>query len=181
MKIKLFGKAFSAFIVCGVAAALFAVPAWSQDEDEDAAELGTIEVTGSRLPTNLPAAMQLGGRRTPRHQEDRLLALNMLEQTSQVVFQTPEETCTTPFSITVDNHNITTKSSMLLMPTITITLVHLATQVLPMFMVMILALRAIWLIRDVLKNLWVEQEMMEQTVVLPSPTHTDGQVLQVVT
>jgi outer membrane receptor protein involved in Fe transport len=49
MKIKLFGKAFSAFIVCGVAAALFAVPAWSQDEDEDAAELGTIEVTGSRL------------------------------------------------------------------------------------------------------------------------------------
>ena len=49
MKIKLFGKAFSTFIVCGVAAALFAVPAWSQDEDEDAAELGTIEVTGSRL------------------------------------------------------------------------------------------------------------------------------------
>ena len=49
MKIKLFGKAFSAFVACGVAAALFAVPAWSQDEDEDAAELGTIEVTGSRL------------------------------------------------------------------------------------------------------------------------------------
>ena len=67
------------------------------------------------------------------------------------------------------------------MPTITITLVHLATQVLPMFMVMILELRVIWLIRDVLKNLWVEQEMMEQTVVLPSPTHTDGQVLQVAT
>ena len=70
---------------------------------------------------------------------------------------------------------------MLLMPTITITLVHLATRVLPMFMVMILALRAIWLIRDVLKNQWVEQEMMEQTVALPSPTHTDGQVLQVAT
>ena len=49
MKMKLFGKAFSAFVACGVAAALFAVPAWSQDEDEDAAELGTIEVTGSRL------------------------------------------------------------------------------------------------------------------------------------
>ena len=49
MKIKLFGKAFSTFVACGVAAALFAVPAWSQDEDEDAAELGTIEVTGSRL------------------------------------------------------------------------------------------------------------------------------------
>jgi outer membrane receptor protein involved in Fe transport len=50
MEIKLFGKAFSIFVACGVAAALFAVPAWSQDEDEeDAAELGTIEVTGSRL------------------------------------------------------------------------------------------------------------------------------------
>ena len=49
MNIKLFGKAFSTFVACGVAAALFAVPAWSQDEDEDAAELGTIEVTGSRL------------------------------------------------------------------------------------------------------------------------------------
>ena len=47
MKIKLFGKAFSTFVACGVAAALSAVPAWSQDED--AAELGTIEVTGSRL------------------------------------------------------------------------------------------------------------------------------------
>ena len=50
MEIKLFKKAFSIFVACGVAAALFAVPAWSQDEDEeDAAELGTIEVTGSRL------------------------------------------------------------------------------------------------------------------------------------
>ena len=50
MEIKLFGKAFRMFVACGVAAALFAVPAWSQDEDEDdAAELGTIEITGSRL------------------------------------------------------------------------------------------------------------------------------------
>ena len=50
MEIKLFKKAFSIFVACGVATALFAVPAWSQDEDEeDAAELGTIEVTGSRL------------------------------------------------------------------------------------------------------------------------------------
>ena len=50
MEIKLFKKAFSIFVACGVVTALFAVPAWSQDEDEeDAAELGTIEVTGSRL------------------------------------------------------------------------------------------------------------------------------------
>ncbi len=50
MEIKLFKKAFSIFVACGVATALFAVPAWSQDEDEeDAAELGTIEITGSRL------------------------------------------------------------------------------------------------------------------------------------
>ena len=40
MEIKLFKKAFSIFVACGVAAALFAVPAWSQDEDEEDTTMG---------------------------------------------------------------------------------------------------------------------------------------------
>tara|TARA_X000000368_G_scaffold341790_1_gene280239 strand:- start:1730 stop:4414 length:2685 start_codon:yes stop_codon:yes gene_type:complete len=37
------------FIVLSTVAVVFALPTWAQDEDEDAAELGKIEVTGSRL------------------------------------------------------------------------------------------------------------------------------------
>jgi len=42
-------KGFNTYLALGLSVMLFAVPAWSQDEDEEAAELGRIEVTGSRL------------------------------------------------------------------------------------------------------------------------------------
>ena len=42
-------KGFNTYLALGLSVLLFAVPAWSQDEDEEAAELGRIEVTGSRL------------------------------------------------------------------------------------------------------------------------------------
>ena len=66
------------------------------------------------------------------------------------------------------------------MPTTTITLVPLATQDLPMFTVMISVLPVMWLIQDVLKNQLVEQEMMEQTAILPSLILIDGRALQAV-
>ena len=65
------------------------------------------------------------------------------------------------------------------MPTTTITLVPLATQDLLISMVRIWGLVVMLLIQDVLKNQLVEQEMMEQTAILPSLIPTDGQALKV--
>ena len=42
-------KGFNTYLALGLSVMLFAVPAWSQDEEEEAAELGKIEITGSRL------------------------------------------------------------------------------------------------------------------------------------
>ena len=49
MNTSLFDRVRHLFIVLGTVAVVFALPTWAQDEDEDAAELGKIEVTGSRL------------------------------------------------------------------------------------------------------------------------------------
>ena len=49
MKKRSLRKGFNTYLALGLSVLLFAVPAWSQDEDEEAAELGRIEVTGSRL------------------------------------------------------------------------------------------------------------------------------------
>ena len=49
MNTSLFERAKYLFITLSVVAVVFAIPTWAQDEDEDAAELGKIEVTGSRL------------------------------------------------------------------------------------------------------------------------------------
>ena len=49
MNTSLFERAKYLFITLSAVAVVFAIPTWAQDEDEDAAELGKIEVTGSRL------------------------------------------------------------------------------------------------------------------------------------
>ena len=49
MNTSLFNRAKYLFITLSAVAVVFAIPTWAQDEDEDAAELGKIEVTGSRL------------------------------------------------------------------------------------------------------------------------------------
>ncbi len=49
MNTPLFDRVRHMFIVLSTVAVVFALPTWAQDEDEDAAELGKIEVTGSRL------------------------------------------------------------------------------------------------------------------------------------
>jgi len=49
MKINLLEKATQMMVALCVTALVFTLPALSQDEDEDAAELGAIEITGSRL------------------------------------------------------------------------------------------------------------------------------------
>ena len=49
MNTSLFQRAKYLFITLSAVAVVFAIPTWAQDEDEDAAELGKIEVTGSRL------------------------------------------------------------------------------------------------------------------------------------
>ena len=49
MNTSLFERAKYLFITLSAVAVVFAIPTWAQDEDEHAAELGKIEVTGSRL------------------------------------------------------------------------------------------------------------------------------------
>ena len=49
MKIDLLEKATRMMVALSVTALIFTLPVLSQDEDEDAAELGAIEITGSRL------------------------------------------------------------------------------------------------------------------------------------
>ncbi len=49
MKISLLEKVTGFIVTLSVTALIITMPAMSQDEDEDAAELGTIEITGSRL------------------------------------------------------------------------------------------------------------------------------------
>ena len=49
MNTSLFDRVRHLFVVMSTVAVVFAIPTWAQDEDEDAAELGKIEVTGSRL------------------------------------------------------------------------------------------------------------------------------------
>ena len=49
MNTSLFERVRHMFVTLGVVAMVFAIPTWAQDEDEDAAELGRVEVTGSRL------------------------------------------------------------------------------------------------------------------------------------
>ena len=49
MKTILLDRVNGLFVSFCAMAVLFAMPAFAQDEDEDAAELGRIEVTGSRL------------------------------------------------------------------------------------------------------------------------------------
>ena len=49
MNTSLFDRVRHLFVVMSAVAVVFAIPTWAQDEDEDAAELGKIEVTGSRL------------------------------------------------------------------------------------------------------------------------------------
>ncbi len=65
------------------------------------------------------------------------------------------------------------------MPTTTITLVPLATQDLLICTATIWVLLVMLLIQDVLKNQLVEQEMMEQTAILPFLILIDGRVLKV--
>ena len=49
MNINLLEKVTGWIVTLSVTALFFSVPTMSQDEDEDAAELGAIEITGSRL------------------------------------------------------------------------------------------------------------------------------------
>ena len=49
MKTILLDRVNGLFVSFCAMAVLFAMPTFAQDEDEDAAELGRIEVTGSRL------------------------------------------------------------------------------------------------------------------------------------
>ena len=49
MKVNLLEKVTGFFVALSITAVIFVTPVMSQDEDEDAAELGKIQVTGSRL------------------------------------------------------------------------------------------------------------------------------------
>ena len=49
MKVNLLEKATGLFVALSITAVIFVTPVMSQEEDEDAAELGKIQVTGSRL------------------------------------------------------------------------------------------------------------------------------------
>jgi|APSaa5957512535_1039671.scaffolds.fasta_scaffold08339_1 iron complex outermembrane receptor protein len=49
MKVNLLEKVTGLFVALSITAVIFVTPVMSQDEDEDAAELGKIQVTGSRL------------------------------------------------------------------------------------------------------------------------------------
>ncbi len=49
MKISLLEKVTGFIVTLSVTALIITMPAMSQDDDEDAAELGTIQITGSRL------------------------------------------------------------------------------------------------------------------------------------
>lgn len=49
MKVNLLEKVTGFFVALSITAVIFVTPVMSQEEDEDAAELGKIEVTGSRL------------------------------------------------------------------------------------------------------------------------------------
>jgi len=49
MKVNLLEKVTGFFVTLSITAVIFVTPVMSQEEDEDAAELGKIEVTGSRL------------------------------------------------------------------------------------------------------------------------------------
>ena len=49
MKINLLEKVTGFIVTLSVTALVITMPVMSQDDDEDAAELGAIEITGSRL------------------------------------------------------------------------------------------------------------------------------------